>query len=382
MLAAEHQLPGAPFADALLRATSWNIEATKAKEIEPQEPVDNLQELLAYYKQRLEDREAANNEAVNKSLKEISVSNEELHKIKWELRVKHEEVHSLQKALSDANVQLYDERATVLKLTAETEELRVEALEDRRKIQHLLALTQPVSQEVTFFKDCRPQKMTRFPSPRPTEMNASHASGDSASDLSLSQFQSQAKRSSSQGTESTNGSMGKSKGKPVTIQTSWQQPKSPPTPGNRAPWQAPHISPQMSCSRKSTGNTAKHVIRTVYLPSEHADTLLLTVDSLKAQLQDEKALADAQAKAFAMDRNAKMAQMDRMQKEYSEQCRSLEDQLDREKAKLRDTTQDYLALRHRSLVYERESTEARSALQGAVDKLCAEKVGLIGDSTR
>ena len=49
---------------------------------------------------------------------------EELHKVRWDLRVKREEIHSLQKALSEANVQLYDERATVLKLTAENEELR------------------------------------------------------------------------------------------------------------------------------------------------------------------------------------------------------------------------------------------------------------------
>jgi hypothetical protein len=56
--------------------------------------------------------------------------------------------------------------------------------------------------------------------------------------------------------------------------------------------------------------------------------------------------------------------------------------LDREKGKLRDTTQEYLALRHRSLVYERESEEARAALQGAVNKLCAEKVGLLRDASR
>jgi coiled-coil domain-containing protein 77 len=314
-------------ADPLSKATSWNIEPEVTKQAEPEAKTDSLQELLAYYKKRLEERETVNNEAVNNSLKEISVSNEELHKVKWELRVKREEIHSLQKALSDANVQLYDERATVLKLTAETEELRVQALEDRRKIQHLLALTQPVSQEVTFFKDCRPQKMTRFPSPRPANMNLSDlSSGEEASDLSLSRFQSQAKRSSSQGTErteSTKGSVGKATAQPVSIQTSWQQPKSPPVPVNRASRKEPTISPPMSASRKSSGygNTAKHVIRTVYLPSEHADTLLLTVDSLKAQLQDEKALADSQAKAFAMDRHAKTAQMDRMQKEYSEQCR-------------------------------------------------------------
>lgn len=49
----------------------------------------------------------------------------------------------------------------VLALQAENEQLKIQEIEDRRRIQHLLALTQPVSQEVTFFRDCRPEQMTR-----------------------------------------------------------------------------------------------------------------------------------------------------------------------------------------------------------------------------
>ena len=155
--------PEPPAVGKLLKATSWNIDREPPRGPGGAEDDENLRELLEYYKQRVEDREAANHDAVSSSLKEIAVSNEELHKVRWDLRVKREEIHSLQKALSEANVQLYDESATVLKLTAENEELRVQALEDRRKIQHLLALTQPVSQEVTFFKDCRPQMVQKFP---------------------------------------------------------------------------------------------------------------------------------------------------------------------------------------------------------------------------
>ena len=36
----------------------------------------------------------------------------------------------------------------VLKLQAENDQLKIQELEDRRRIQHLLALTQPVTQEV------------------------------------------------------------------------------------------------------------------------------------------------------------------------------------------------------------------------------------------
>lgn len=84
------------------------------------------------------------------------------------------QIAELQKALSDANVYLYDEReqvrhnsvfhthtmqpiqprthtltaCQVLKLQAENDQLKIQELEDRRRIQHLLALTQPVTQEV------------------------------------------------------------------------------------------------------------------------------------------------------------------------------------------------------------------------------------------
>jgi hypothetical protein len=37
----------------------------------------------------------------------------------------------------------------------------VQEVEDRKRIQHLLALTQPVSQEVTYIRECRPDKITR-----------------------------------------------------------------------------------------------------------------------------------------------------------------------------------------------------------------------------
>lgn len=87
------------------------------------------------------------------------------YKHMWEMQRKDEQIADLQRALSDAHVYLYDERQQVLALSAENDELKIQELEDRKRIQHLLALTQPVSQEVTYFKDRRPHTMTRnYPS--------------------------------------------------------------------------------------------------------------------------------------------------------------------------------------------------------------------------
>ena len=37
--------------------------------------------------------------------------------------------------------------------------MKVEQMQDRQRIQQLLALSQPVTQEITFFRDCRPRRM-------------------------------------------------------------------------------------------------------------------------------------------------------------------------------------------------------------------------------
>ncbi len=43
----------------------------------------------------------------------------------------------------------------ILKLQAENDSLKIQEIEDRRRIQHLLALTQPVAQEVCFASSLR-----------------------------------------------------------------------------------------------------------------------------------------------------------------------------------------------------------------------------------
>jgi len=60
-------------------------------------------------------------------------------------------------------VYLYDERDRALRLAAENEQLKAQETEDRRRIAHLLALTRPVGEEVTFFRDCRPESLQSFP---------------------------------------------------------------------------------------------------------------------------------------------------------------------------------------------------------------------------
>ena len=54
---------------------------------------------------------------------------------------------------------LFQEREQVLRLYAENDRLKIRELQDRKKIQHLLSLTQPVSEETTYFLKQPPGKV-------------------------------------------------------------------------------------------------------------------------------------------------------------------------------------------------------------------------------
>ncbi|GMF18513.1 unnamed protein product [Phytophthora fragariaefolia] len=57
-------------------------------------------------------------------------------------------------------------KAELIDLQAENKTLKLQEQDDRQKIQHLLELTQPITEQVTFFRDCRPGTRTTYPSGR------------------------------------------------------------------------------------------------------------------------------------------------------------------------------------------------------------------------
>ena len=72
--------------------------------------------------------------------------------MQWEMRQREEEIKELQKALSDMQVYLFQEREHVLRLYAENDRLKIREVEDRKRIQHLLTLTHPSGGEITYFR--------------------------------------------------------------------------------------------------------------------------------------------------------------------------------------------------------------------------------------
>ena len=74
------------------------------------------------------------------------------------MRQREEEIAELQKALSDMQVYLFQEREHVLRLYAENDRLKIRELQDRKKIQHLLSLSKTTEPEITYFHNQPPAK--------------------------------------------------------------------------------------------------------------------------------------------------------------------------------------------------------------------------------
>ncbi|NWI75168.1 CCD77 protein, partial [Dryoscopus gambensis] len=80
------------------------------------------------------------------------------HQLQWEVRHLEEEIAELQKALSDMQLYLFQEKEQVLRLYSENDRLKLRELEDRKRIQQLLALLGTDDGEVTYFHKEPPHK--------------------------------------------------------------------------------------------------------------------------------------------------------------------------------------------------------------------------------
>ncbi|XP_013208352.1 coiled-coil domain-containing protein 77 [Microtus ochrogaster] len=82
------------------------------------------QELLEYYQKKMANCEAENEELLKK-LDLYREACEGQHKLEWNLQQREEEIAELQKALSDMQVCLFQEREHVLRLYSENDRLRI-----------------------------------------------------------------------------------------------------------------------------------------------------------------------------------------------------------------------------------------------------------------
>ncbi|XP_066283510.1 coiled-coil domain-containing protein 77-like [Branchiostoma lanceolatum] len=126
-------------------------------------------ELLEYYRKKIAEFDGDHEEMVRK-LDLYKATYEEQHKLGWEMRQREDEIAELQKALSDMQVYLFQEREHVLRLYSENDRLKIRELEDRKRIQHLLSLSGPQTGDITYFHREPPAKVT-IPQRRPRQQH-------------------------------------------------------------------------------------------------------------------------------------------------------------------------------------------------------------------
>ena len=117
--------------------------------------------LMAHYRDRMNgfDRER---EDWLKKLETVRLSMDQIHKSHWELQKRKEEVSELQRSLGEVKLHLHDERQQMLRLVKENDQLRLKEIEDKKKIAELIAINEPLEQEVVLYKDLKPGNQSKF----------------------------------------------------------------------------------------------------------------------------------------------------------------------------------------------------------------------------
>ncbi|KAF1322933.1 Mediator complex, subunit med13, partial [Globisporangium splendens] len=110
----------------------------------------DAQHLLAFYRQRCEQFQQERQTMLDR-MTQIEISKEEFHRLKWELRMKNEEISELEDSLKKSSATLFQVKTELVDMQAENKKLRIQEEKDRQKIHHLLALTQPVTEEVCIY---------------------------------------------------------------------------------------------------------------------------------------------------------------------------------------------------------------------------------------
>ncbi|XP_069807621.1 coiled-coil domain-containing protein 77 isoform X2 [Dendropsophus ebraccatus] len=262
-------------------------------------------ELLEYYRRKIAEFDEEHEDIV-KRLEQYKATYEEQHKLQWEMRQREEEIAELQKALSDMQVYLFQEREHVLRLYSENDRLKIRELEDRKKIQQLLALVGTSAGEITYFHKEPPNKVT-IPQ-RSIQTGDPHKRKD-------------------------------------------QRPSRTGTAGKRG---------QIRSSGRSERAPA---------PEKPDDqTLLLQVEALQAQLEEQTRLSKEQVEALLDDRRIRMEEAQVQHQRDQAKIKDMTDKLNKTQKLLYESTRDFLQLKFEGRANEKSWMAEKDRLLQEMDR--------------
>lgn len=251
-------------------------------------------ELLEFYRQKIAQFDGEHEELLQMLEKYRGIT-EDQHKLQWEVRQREGEIAELQNALSDMQVYLFQEREQSLRLYAENDRLKIRELEDRKKIQHLLALVGPDAGEITYFHREPPHKVTV------TQKNPE------------SQFEEN-----------------------LNLRPTKLRPAATRKESSRRPKLADGVNGESLEQYKNDNQT-----------------LLLQVEALQAQMEEQTRLAKEQVESLLEDRRIKTEEAQAQQQKDQQRITSLTDKLQRTQNLLYESTRDFLQLKFDTRAHEK-----------------------------
>uniref|UniRef100_UPI0037E9A6F6 coiled-coil domain-containing protein 77 n=1 Tax=Semicossyphus pulcher TaxID=241346 RepID=UPI0037E9A6F6 len=252
-------------------------------------------ELLEFYREKIAQFDGEHEELLQMLEKYRGIT-EDQHKLQWEVRQREGEIAELQNALSDMQVYLFQEREQSLRLYAENDRLKIRELEDRKKIQHLLALVGPDAGEITYFHREPPHKVTV------TQRTAESRSEDN---LNL---------------------------RPTKLR--------------------PDATRRAESSRRAKSSDGVNGESLEQYKSDN-QTLLLQVEALQAQMEEQTRLAKEQVESLQEDRRIKTEEAQAQQQRDTERLAALTDKLQRTQNLLQESTRDFLQLKFETRAHEK-----------------------------
>ncbi|XP_030835448.1 coiled-coil domain-containing protein 77-like [Strongylocentrotus purpuratus] len=287
----------------------------------------------------------------------------EKHKLEWELRQREEEIAELQKALSDMQVYLFQERDHVLRLFAENDRLKIQELEDRKRIQHLLSLSSPSGPEVTYFHkepstraivtQKHPQK--RHPHSNSAQPKAVHPDSDQQQAepesllLQIEALQSQMKEQAELSRERTEALLEDRRVRMEEMQTVIERDRS-----------------KIHSLNENAQPKAVHPDSDQQ--QAEPESLLLQIEALQSQMKEQAELSREQTEALLEDRRVRMEEMQTVIERDRSKIHSLNEKLHRTQQMLYDSTKDYLELKYEGRSQERVWMAEKDRLLQELDR--------------
>nr|XP_061813356.1 coiled-coil domain-containing protein 77 [Nerophis lumbriciformis] len=268
-------------------------------------------ELLDLYKGKIAQFDGEHGQVL-KTLEKYKSIIEDQQKLMSDLRQREAEITELQNALSDMQVYLYQEREQSLRLHAENDRLKIRELEDRKKIQQLLAFVGSDDGETTYFHREPPHKVI---------------------------------------VKQKNQGSGLGLGDNIRLRPT----RMKPTVTSKAA-----AAKAAKLAEMGTGDTLEK-----YKTDKHS--LMLQVEALQAQMEEQTRLAREQVETLQEDRQMRKDEAQAERQRFEKHIATLTETLQRTQNLLYESTKDFLKLKFNTRIQEKKWLVEKDRLLGQLD---------------